>query len=102
MARVVVLFNLKDDVDVAVYEDWARSTDLPVVNNLESVDQFTVHRSVGLLTGEGEAPYDYVEILDINNMETFAGELAEDNMQKVAAEFNSFADNPVFILAEAL
>ena len=100
MTRIVVLFNLKDDAAVEEYEAWARTTDLPTVNGLESVDAFTVHRSAGLLGKDDKPPFEYVEIIDVNDMKTFGAEVSEENMRKVAGEFQAFADAPVFILTE--
>ena len=66
--RIIVLFNLKDGVDPAAYEAWARGSDIPAVNALGSVIRFTVHKSLGLF-GSGEAaPYQYVEVIDIADM----------------------------------
>lgn len=100
MARIVVLFDLKDGVAAADYEAWARATDIPTVNGLESVAAFTVHRAASLLAGEGTPPYQYVEVIDVDDMGRFGAEIGSDTMQRVAAEFQAFADNPIFILTE--
>lgn len=102
MTRIVVLFNLKDAGATADYEAWAQATDLPAVNGLASVDAFTVHRCAGLLGSDGKPPYDYVEIIDVNDMSTFGAEVSDATMQKVAGEFQTFADSPIFILTEDL
>lgn len=102
MSRIVVLFNLKDGVSAADYEAWARSTDIPTVNGLTSVDAFSVHRAAGLLIGEGAPPYAYVELIDVNDMQTFGSEVGSETMQKVAQEFQAFADDPIFILTDDL
>ena len=102
MKRIVVLFNLKDADSRADYESWAKSTDLPVVNGLRSVDAFSVHRTTGMLGSDAVPPYQYVEIIDVNDMELFGTEVATDTMQKVAGEFQGFADSPLFILTDAL
>lgn len=102
MTRIVVLFNLKEGVDTAAYEDWARGTDLPTVNALGSVDDFAVHRATGLLIGDGVPPYQYIEIIDVNDMQRFGADVSGEVMQRVAGEFQAFADNPTFILAESL
>ena len=74
--RIIVLFNLKDGVDPAAYEAWARGSDIPAVNALGSVIRFTVHKSLGLF-GSGEAaPYQYVEVIDIADMEGFVGDIS--------------------------
>lgn len=102
MTRLVVLFNLKSGITADDYERWAKTTDIPTVNGLESVDGFSVHRAAGLLTGDGAAPYQYVEIIDVNDMDRFGAEVSSETMQKVASEFQAFADDPVFILTEDL
>jgi len=97
MNTLIVLFNLKKDADSGAYEAWAKATDLPVVRGLSSVDSFEVYRSQGLFGG-GEAPYEYVEMIDINDVDQFGTEVGSATMAKVASEFQGFADNPVFIL----
>ena len=100
MTRIVVLFNLRDGVSAGDYEDWARSTDLPTVNALRSVDGFSVHRATALLGSDEAPPYRYVEIIDVADMDVFGEEVAGETMQRVAAEFQALADDPVFILTE--
>jgi hypothetical protein len=102
MPKVVALFNLKQGVRSEDYEQWARTTDLPTVKGLQSVDEFSALRSVALLGSDGVPPYQYVEVIDINDMGVFGQELSEATMQRVAAEFQQFADNPCFILTEDL
>ena len=102
MTQLIVLFKLKDESARAAYEDWAKSTDLPVVRALPSVDGFSVQRVSGLFGTDDPAPYDYVEFIDINAMDQFVDDVSTDTMAKVAGEFRTFADNPVFMLSENL
>lgn len=99
--RIIVLFNLKPGKAAADYEAWARSRDLPTVNGLKSVEKFEVFRSAGLLVGEGKPPYDYVEIIDVADMDQFGVDVATAQMQAIAAEFGAFAET-VFMLTEKL
>jgi hypothetical protein len=98
---IIVLFSLKAGVSAADYERFARETDLPVVNGLPSIERFEVLKSCGLLRG-GDAPYQYIEILRIKSMDTFGRDVATETMQKVAAQFRTFADSPQFIMTESL
>ena len=100
--RIIVLFNLKPGADPDAYENWARTTDIPGVNALPSVRDFQVHRATGLLGSDAPPPYAYVEVIDITDMEAFGADAAGETVQKVAAEFRQFADNPQFILTETL
>jgi hypothetical protein len=101
MAKIIVLFNLKPGISVADYEAFARDTDLPIVNALPSVRKFEVLRSQGLLGG-GSAPYQYVEILDLHSLEALGADVSTETMQKVAATFQSMAQDPQFIITESL
>jgi hypothetical protein len=100
--RIVVLFNLKPDADPAAYENWAKTTDIPGVNALASVQDFQVYRTTGVLGTDAPAPYAYIEVIDITDMAAFGADAGSEAVQKVAAEFQQFADNPQFILTEAL
>ena len=101
MAKIIVLFNLKPGVSVTDYESLARNTDLPIVNALPSVDRFEILKSEGLLGG-GTSPYSYVEVIDVNSLEQLGKDVSTNTMQKVAATFQSMADNPLFIVASKL
>ncbi len=102
MPRIVVLFNLKPDIARDAYEAWALSTDLPIVRALASVDGFTVHPTTALLGSDDAPPYQYVEIIDVADMDGFGQDIASETMQRVAGEFQEFADNPVFMLTGSL
>ena len=97
---IIVLFNLQENRSIADYEKWALTTDLPIVRNLESIDRFDVFRCTGLLGGDDAAPYAYAEILDVNDMDIFNKEVSKDVMQSIANQFQTFADNPLFISTE--
>ncbi len=100
--RIIALFNLKPGVTPAEYEAWARSVDLPTVRGLKSIDSFTVFRSVGLLGAEGKPPYQYIEIIDVNDMNVFGQEVAGEVMQKVAGEFRKMVTDLAFIVTEQI
>jgi hypothetical protein len=101
MTTLIVLFNLKDASRRDEYERWAREVDLPTAGALKSVDKFEVLKASGLLTG-GPSPYEYVEILRINDMAQLGQDITTPAMQAVAAQFQAFADNPLFIMTSAL
>lgn len=102
MKTLVVLFKLKPGAAPDAYEKWAKATDLPIVRALPSVTRFEVFRSHGLYGSGQAAPYDYVEVIDIRDLGTFGQDVSTDTMRKVAGEFRTFADNPIFILTERM
>lgn len=102
MTKLIVLFNLKSDANREQYENWAKTTDLPTVRALPSVAGFTVHKVSGLFGSDSPAPYDYVEVIEISSLEQFGADVGTATMAKVAAEFQTFADAPVFMLTDDL
>ena len=102
MSTLIVLFNLKPGVSVEDYERWARATDLPVAGALASVDSFEVYKSMSLLGAVGRAPYQYIERLVINDMDQLGKDVGSAAMQAVSAQFQAFADQPLFIVCEQL
>lgn len=100
--RILVLFNLRADTDPSTYERWARETDMPGVRALGSVADFQVYRMTGLLGGDDKPPFAYAEVIDVADMAAFGSDVSSDAVQRVAAEFRRFADNPLFITTEAL
>ena len=100
--KIIALFNLKDGVSVTDYEAWAKGTDIPTVNGLKSVDSFEVFKSAGLLGADGAPPYQYIETIDVNDMDVFGAEVGAETMQKIAGEFQAMTDDLVFILTEKL
>ncbi len=102
MAALVVLFNLKDEQARDAYEHWAKHTDVATVKKLDSVDDFKVYR-LNEIMGSGDAsPYQYCEVIDINDMAKLGEEIATATMQKVAGEFQAIADNPIFIVSDQI
>ncbi len=102
MTTIVVLFNLKPDVSVEEYEAWARATDLPIVGGLDSVRDFRVLRSNAQLGSDTPPSFQYIEVLDLVGLPELGQDLATATMQRVAAEFQRYADSPQFIVTESL
>ncbi len=100
MPRIFVLFDLQESADPDEYERWAEETDAAAVRALPSIDSFEVFRIDGAL--EGESPHEYVEVIEVNDMEQFQVDVGTDRMQEVAAQFQERADDPVFIVGERI
>jgi hypothetical protein len=100
--KIVALFNLKPGVSVADYENWAKTKDIPTVNGLQSVDEFAVFKSTGLLGTDDKPPYAYIETIDVNDMDKFGGDVSTETMQAIAGEFQAMADDLVFIMTDKL
>ncbi|NVE95629.1 REDY-like protein HapK [Altererythrobacter lutimaris] len=101
--RIIVPFNLKPGTDVAEYEEWAKTKDVPTASALPSVTSFTVHKATGLFGDpDTPSPYAYFEVLDITSMDDFIADISNPEFQEAAAPFQVYADAPQFILTEDL
>lgn len=98
MTKILVLFNLKDGVDAAEYEDWARGTDLPTARGLDSVTSFKVFRADGVMGSDAAPPYQYIEWLQVTSLEALGADAQTEVMAGVVAAFGRYADNPKFVL----
>jgi len=101
MTRIIVLVNLKPGKTATDYERWAVTTDLPTVNALKSVDSFTLFQTTGLLGSDAKPPYDYIEIIDVADMDLFGQEVSTEAMGRIAAEFNEWS-TPTFVMTRAV
>lgn len=102
MTIIVVLFNLKAGVQASTYEAWAKSTDLPTVNSLKSVDQCRLLRTSRVMGSELPSPYQYIETIEVNSFAGFQEDLNGPLMQRITEEFNKFADKPLLIVSQEL
>jgi len=99
VTTIVVLFNLKAGIEPARYEAWAAARDLPTVRSFRSVRRFDVLKVAGLLSGTGNAPYEYVELLEVDSVESLRGDItATPAMAEIARQFREYADSPVFMV----
>ena len=98
--RILVVFNLKSGINKAEYEAWAKSADIPTVRSLGSINSFDIYRSTYLLGSEEVPPYSYVELIDVGDETGFSEDINTPQMQKIAAQFQQFSDNPQFIVMQ--
>lgn len=99
--RLIALFTLNEGIEALDYETWARKIDLPTVNALPSVASFEVFRATAVLGSTDKPPYQYIEIIDVKDMDQFGGDIATPAMTRIAAEFQAMA-KVTFIQTERL
>lgn len=87
---------------MADYEAWAKAKDIPTVRSLASVHDFKVLKMGKLLGSETASPYQYCELIVVPDMTAFLADLGNETVQAGAKVFNSFAEHPLFIVAEEL
>ncbi|MGB1876686.1 MAG: hypothetical protein ACPHGY_07150 [Rhodospirillaceae bacterium] len=102
MPVLVVMFNLKDGVSEAEYEAWAKAADLPTVRGHKGVDGFDLFRANNLFRTEDAAPFRYIEVIHINDLEQFNQDVATDVQKPISEKFREIADSPVAMLCDEI
>jgi hypothetical protein len=74
-SHVFFLNSLRPGAEAADYERWLRDVDYPTARSLPSIKSYNVVRVDGPLR-EASAPYDYVEIVEIQDLENYRQDIA--------------------------
>ena len=95
--RVFFLNRLHEGADPDEYEAWIRRVDYPVARAQGAITSYTVTRIEGLLSGVRESPYDYLEVIEITDLEEYRalGELPE--FQQLLQELSQYVADAVMI-----
>jgi hypothetical protein len=75
MAIVFFLNKLHEGVDPAEYEQWVRTVDYPVARALKTINSYVVAKTASTLDGK-PSPYDYIERVEVTNIDDYRNELA--------------------------
>jgi REDY-like protein HapK len=100
--RVFFLNRLRDGADFDEYEAWIRRVDYPVARAQGAITSYTVTRIDGTLSGEGESPYDYLEVIEITDLDAYRalGDLPE--FQQLLREWSGYVADAVLIHGEVI
>ena len=69
---------------------------------MNSIVDFKVYKSQSLLFSEDAPPYQYFEVIDVNDMDAFGADVQDEKVQEIAGKFQGMVDNPMFILTEKI
>jgi hypothetical protein len=96
--RVFFLNTLRPDVDPADYEAWVRRVDYPVARKQESIQSYVVTRLEGTLSGEGEPPYQYLEVIEITDLDAYrAGMEGNAEFEQLLEEWGAYVAESVAV-----
>ena len=102
--RVFFLNKLREGVDPRDYERFVREVDYPFSARLETISRYVVTRLEGLLDG-GPAPYDYLEVVDITDLEEYRKSLdpsASVEVQDFFDQWSSFVDSSLVVYGDVI
>lgn len=99
---MIVLFNLKEGEKEEEFVQWMKDNDIPVVTELSSVTEYNLAKTVGMLGGEGEPPYRYMEIIRVSDFDKLGEEASSEAIQEVGAAFQTKISDGIWLLSEQL
>jgi hypothetical protein len=102
--RVFFLNKLRDGIDPADYERFVREVDYPFARRLPTIRSYVVTRLDGLFDG-GEAPYDYLEVVEITELEAYRKSLdprASPEVKQFFDEWSGFVGESLVVYGDVI
>ncbi len=88
-----VITTLKTGVDPADYERWLREYDYRVARTLPSIVDYRTHRIAGPIDGAAGAAWNYVERIEVRDVEQYRRDLASPTGQELIRQlYERFLD----------
>src|SRR5262245_42804522 len=100
--RVFFLNRLRDGVDPREYEDWIRRVDYPIARAQDAITDYTVTRIEGALDGESGSPYDYLEVIEITDLESYRALGSLPEFEQLLQEWSHYVAEAVMIHGEVI
>ena len=99
--RVFFLNTLREGVDPAQYEDWIRRVDYPVARRQASIERYEVTRLEGMVSGEGAPPYQYLEVIDITDIDAYRGSMeGNQEFEQLLTDWSRFVGESIAVWGE--
>ena len=101
--RVFFLNTLREGVEHEDYERWVREVDYPLARSLPTIRSYIVTRLDGHLQEEGKPPYDYLEVIDITDLDEYRASLAGGpEIEEFFKQWSSFVGESVAVFGEVI
>lgn len=93
MASVFWFSDLKAGADAAAYERWVQQTDYRLANEVACVKHYRVHRIEGPAEPGGNCPFDYIEVLEVTDIDAYRAALKDHPaIRQIIAEIGQFVE----------
>lgn len=101
--RVFFLNRLREGVAPADYERWVREVDYPVARSLPAIRSYVVTRLDGMLADDAQAPYDYLEVIEITSLEEYRAALSGGpEVEAFFEEWKSYVGESVMVYGDVI
>jgi hypothetical protein len=101
--RAFFLNTLHEGVKPEDYEQWLRDVDYPFARALATINRYDVTRIDGNLFGtEGDAPCQYLEVVDITNVEDYEKGAAGPEFEAFLKEWSTYVADSTMVWGEVI
>ena len=101
MPVVFFLNKLRDEATPEAYERWVREVDYPTARALAPIKSYVVARTASTLEGQ-VSPYDYIERVEITDIDDYRAALAHPSMEGFAKEWASHVGESIAVFGEEI
>lgn len=101
MPVVFFLNKLRPSASSAAYERWVREVDYPTARSLPPIRSYVVSKLAAALDGQ-PAPYDYIERVEITDIDDYRAALADPSMEAFAKEWSSHVGESIAVFGEEI
>lgn len=101
MPVVFFLNKLRAGVRHEDYERWVREVDYPTARALTTIRSYVVARTQATLEGD-PSPYDYVERVEILNIDDYRSQLADPSMADFSRQWAALVGESLAVFGEEI
>jgi hypothetical protein len=102
--RAFFLNKLREGVEPADYERFVREVDYPFARALPTIRSYVVTRLDGMLDGDGKPPYDYLEVVEITDLDEYRASLnpSKPEIKEFFDQWSSFVGESLMVQGEVI
>jgi REDY-like protein HapK len=91
MSSVFWFSKLKAGAEAQAYERWVQQTDYRLAQEITCILHYRVHRIAGLVDGQGRPPFDYIEVLEVTDIDEYRSAMnGHPAIRQIVAEIGEF------------
>ncbi len=101
--RVFFLNTLHDGVTPDEYESWVRQVDYPLARGLAEINSYVVTRIDGHLGGDDPKPFQYLEVIEVTNVDEYRAMMESSaEFKGLIEEFSKYVATTVALYGEVI
>ena len=101
MPVVFFLNKLRPGVSGEDYERWVREVDYPTARSLSTITSYVVAKMEATLEG-GAPPYDYIERVEISNIDDYRQELGGPEMADFSNQWSARIGESIAVFGDEI